>query len=163
GLGGPSVRKPQLEVTIRLVQLMDELGINSADIGLPGASAAARQSIVALAKETTKLRITPNVACRTHPADISGAIEVAVASGVAIETCAFIGSSPIRRVAESWSMDTMRKQVEDSVSLAVKNGLPVMFVTEDTTPGDPETLITLYETAIAAGAGRIFASDTVGP
>ncbi|HLZ47475.1 MAG TPA: 2-isopropylmalate synthase, partial [Candidatus Limnocylindria bacterium] len=75
---------------------------------------------------------------------------------------AFIGSSPIRRYAESWSIDTMRTQVEDAVSLAVKNGLPVMFVTEDTTRADPETLVTLYETAIAAGAGRICASDTVG-
>jgi isopropylmalate/homocitrate/citramalate synthase len=162
GLQGPSVRNPPLEVKIRLLHLMDELGISSADIGLPGASSAARAAIVALARETTRLRITPNVACRTHPADINGAIEASVESGVAIETCAFIGSSPIRRFAESWSIDTMRKQVEDSVSLAVRNGLPVMFVTEDTTRADPETLITLYETAIAAGAGRICASDTVG-
>ena len=162
GLQGPSVRNPPLEVKIQLLHLMDELGISSADIGLPGASSAARATIVTLAKETTKLRITPNVACRTHPADITGAIEASVESGVAIETCAFIGSSPIRRVAESWSIDVMRKQVEDSVSLAVKNGLPVMFVTEDTTRADPETLVVLYETAIAAGAGRICASDTVG-
>ena len=153
GLQGPSVRNPPLEVKIRLLHLMDELGISSADIGLPGASSAARAAIVALAKETTKLRITPNVACRTHPADINGAIEASVESGVAIETCAFIGSSPIRRFAESWSIDTMRKQVEESVTLAVKNGLPVMFVTEDTTRADPETLITLYETAIGAARG----------
>lgn len=162
GLQGPSVRNPPLDVKLRLLHLMDALGIDSADIGLPGASPQARLEIVALAKETTKLKLTPNVACRTHPADINGAIEAAVASGVAIETCAFIGSSPIRRYAESWSIDTMRAQVEDAVSLATKNGLPVMFVTEDTTRADPETLVTLYETAIAAGAGRICASDTVG-
>jgi isopropylmalate/homocitrate/citramalate synthase len=162
GLQGPSVRNPPLDVKLRLLHLMDDLGIDSADIGLPGASPQARAEIVALAKETAKLRITPNVACRTHPADINGAIQAAVSSGVAIETCAFIGSSPIRRYAESWSIDTMRRQVEDAVSLAVKNGLPVMFVTEDTTRADPETLITLYETAIAAGAKRICASDTVG-
>ena len=162
GLQGPSVRNPPLDVKLRLLRLMDRLGIDSADIGLPGASPRARAEIVALARETTKLKITPNVACRTHPADINGAIEAAVESGVAIETCAFIGSSSIRRVAESWSLDTMRKQVEESVSLAVKNGLPVMFVTEDTTRADPETLVTLYETAIAAGAKRICASDTVG-
>jgi 2-isopropylmalate synthase len=162
GLQGPSVRNPPLGVKIRLLQLMDQLGIASADIGLPGASPRARAEIVALAKETAKLRITPNVACRTHPADINGAIQAAVESGVAIETCAFIGSSPIRRATESWSIDTMRKQVEESVSLATKNGLPVMFVTEDTTRADPETLITLFETAIAAGATRICASDTVG-
>ncbi|MEP7003061.1 MAG: LeuA family protein [Chloroflexota bacterium] len=162
GLQGPSVRNPPLEVKIRLLHLMDQLGIDSADIGLPGASAQARAAIVALAKETTKLRITPNVACRTHRADIEGAIQASVESGVAIETCAFIGSSPIRRVAESWSLDTMVKQVEESVTLAVKNGLPVMFVTEDTTRADPETLVRLYDAAIGSGAKRICASDTVG-
>ena len=162
GLQGPSVRNPPLEVKIRLLHLMDALGIDSADIGLPGASPLARATVVALAKETTKLRLRPNVAVRTHPADIQGAIEASVEAGVAIETCAFIGSSPIRRVAESWSLDTMRKNVEDSVSLAVRNGLPVMFVTEDTTRADPATLVTLYDTAIDAGATRICASDTCG-
>jgi 2-isopropylmalate synthase len=162
GLQGPSVRNPPLAVKLRLLHLMDELGIASADIGLPGASPQARETIVALAKETTKLRITPNQAVRTHPADIAGAIQAAVESGVAIETCAFIGSSPIRRVAEHWSLDVMRRNVEESVSLAVRNGLPVMFVTEDTTRADPETLISLYETAIGCGATRICASDTVG-
>ncbi|GAC1455526.1 MAG: hypothetical protein NVSMB8_00940 [Candidatus Limnocylindrales bacterium] len=162
GLQGPSIRNPPLDVKIRLLHLMDALGIESADIGLPGASPQARATVVALAKETTKLRIRPNVAVRTHPADIQGAIDASVEAGVAIETCAFIGSSPIRRVAESWSLDTMRKNVEDSVALAVRNGLPVMFVTEDTTRADPETLVTLYDTAIAAGAGRICVSDTCG-
>ena len=162
GLQGPSVRNPPLEVKIRLLHLMDELGIDSADIGLPGASPQARESIVALAKETKKLRITPNVAVRTHRADIDGAIQASVESGVVIEVCAFIGSSPIRQVAESWSLDTMLKNVEESVNLAVRNGLPVMFVTEDTTRADPETLMALYETAIGCGAKRICASDTVG-
>ncbi|HLZ47227.1 MAG TPA: 2-isopropylmalate synthase, partial [Candidatus Limnocylindria bacterium] len=87
GLQGPSVRNPPLDVKLRLLHLMDDLGIDSADIGLPGASPQARAEIVALAKETAKLRITPNVACRTHPADINGAIQAAVSSGVAIETC----------------------------------------------------------------------------
>ena len=162
GLQGPSVRNPPLEVKIRLLHLMDQLGIDSADIGLPGASPQARESIVALATETKKLRITPNVAVRTHPADVDAAVRVAVESGVAIEVCAFIGSSPIRRVAESWSLDTMLKNVEESVTLAVTNGLPVMFVTEDTTRADPETLVALYEAAIGCGAKRICASDTVG-
>ncbi len=162
GLQGPSVRNPPLEVKIRLLRLMDALGIESADIGLPGASPQARATIVALAKETASLRLTPNCAVRTHPADVRGAIEASVEAGVAIETCAFIGSSPIRRIAESWSLDTMRRNVEESVSLATRNGLPVMFVTEDTTRADPETLIALYEAAIGCGATRICVSDTCG-
>src|ERR671935_844131 len=37
-----------------------------------------------------------------------------------------------------------------------------MFVTEDTTRADPQTLAKLYETAIGAGAKRICMSDTCG-
>ncbi|MBI3521478.1 MAG: 2-isopropylmalate synthase [Chloroflexi bacterium] len=162
GLQGPSVRNPPLAVKIRLLQLMDQLGIESADIGLPGASAQARETIVALAKETVKLRLKPNLAIRTHPADVQGAIEASVEAGVPIEACAFIGSSPIRRLAEDWSLDTMLRSVEESVATLVRAGLAVMFVTEDTTRADPETLIKLNETAIGAGATRICISDTVG-
>jgi len=163
GLQGPSVRNPPIEVKKRLLHLMDALGIDSADIGLPGASERARREIVELARETTRLRtLRPNQAVRTHKADIKGAIEAAVEAGVAIETCAFIGSSPIRRYAEDWSLDTMVRSVEDSVSALVKARLPVMFVTEDTTRADAETLTRLYDTAIAAGATRICVSDTVG-
>ena len=163
GLQGPSVRNPPLEVKKRLLHLMDELAIDSADIGLPGASAQARESIVALAKETTRLRhLKPNCAIRTHPDDVRGAIEAATESGVAIEACAFIGSSPIRRFAEDWTLETMLKSVETSVAALARAGLPVMFVTEDTTRADPETLVRLYDTAIGLGAKRICVSDTVG-
>jgi len=163
GLQGPSVRNPPLEVKRRLLHLMDQLGIDSADIGLPGASPRAREDIVALAKETTKLRrLRPNCAVRTHPDDVRGAIEASADAGVAIETAAFIGSSPIRRFAEDWSLDSMLRSVETSVATLVKAELPVMFVTEDTTRADPETLVRLYDTAIAAGAKRICVSDTTG-
>ncbi len=163
GLQGPSVRNPPLGIKKRLVHLMDALGIDSADIGLPGASGRAREEIVALARETVSLRtLRPNMALRTHPADVRAAIEAATEAGVAIEACAFIGSSPIRRFAEDWSLDVMLRNVEESVTALTKAGLPVMFVTEDTTRADPETLATLYETAIGCGATRICASDTVG-
>jgi 2-isopropylmalate synthase len=163
GLQGPSVRNPPTAVKKRLLHLMDALGIDTADIGLPGASAKARAEIVELARETTKLRtLRPNQALRTHPLDVKAAIEGAVEAGVAIECCAFIGSSPIRRYAEDWSLDTMLKSVETSVATLVAEDLPVMFVTEDTTRADPETLLKLYEVGIGAGATRICVSDTVG-
>jgi len=163
GLQGPSVRNPPTEVKKRLLHLMDQLGIDSADIGLPGASDRARAEIVELAKETTRLKtLRPNMALRTHPLDVTAAIEAAHAAGVAIEACAFIGSSPIRRFAEDWSIDTMLRSVEESVAALTKAGLPVMFVTEDTTRADADTLLRLYDVAIGNGAQRICASDTVG-
>ena len=162
GLQGPSVRNPPLEIKKRLLHLMDALGIDSADIGLPGASPQARATIVALAKETTKLRLRPNIAIRTHPDDVRAAIEASTEAGIPIESCAFIGSSPIRRFAEDWKLETMLRSVETSVAALVKAGIPVMFVTEDTTRADPETLRKLYDTAIDAGAKRICVSDTCG-
>ena len=163
GLQGPSVRNPPLDIKRRLLHLMDQLGIDSADIGLPGASPQARAAIVALAKETTKLKhLRPNCAIRTHPDDVRAAIEASTEAGVPIEACTFIGSSPIRRFAEDWKLDAMVKSVETSVATLVKAGLPVMFVTEDTTRADPQTLDKLYGTAIAAGAKRICVSDTTG-
>ena len=163
GLQGPSVRNPPLAVKKRLLHLMDALGIDTADVGLPGASPQARETIVALARETTRLRhLRPNQAIRTHPLDVQAAIQASIEAGVAIESCAFIGSSPIRRFAEEWSLDTMLRSVEESVTTLTKAGLPVMFVTEDTTRADPETLVRLYETAIGCGAARVCVSDTVG-
>lgn len=163
GLQSPSVRHPPLEVKKRLLHLMDALGIDSADIGLPGASPQARSAIVELARETTKLRkLKPNCAVRTHPADIGAGIAAALEAGVAIEQCAFIGSSPIRRYAEDWQLDTMLRLVEESVNAVTKAGLPCMFVTEDTTRADAGTLKRLYTVAIENGARRICASDTVG-
>src|SRR2546423_2328007 len=161
GLQGPSIRNPPLEIKKRLLHLMDDLGIDSADIGLPGASPQARATIVALARETTKLkRLRPNIAIRTHPDDVRAAIEASTEAGLAIESCTFIGSSPIRRFAEDWKIDTMLKSVETSVATLVKAGLPVMFVTEDTTRADPETLQKLYETAIAAAGQQACISAT---
>ena len=95
GLQGPSVRNPPLEVKKRLLHLMDDLGIDSADIGLPGASPQARATIVALAKETTKLkRLRPNVAIRTHPDDVRAAIEASTEAGIPIKSCRESAQSP---------------------------------------------------------------------
>src|SRR5258708_23765469 len=51
---------------------------------------------------------------------------------------------------------------EGEVTYAVKHGLPVMYVTEDTTRARPETLKALYGAAIDCGATRLCLADTVG-
>src|SRR6266704_2025013 len=50
----------------------------------------------------------------------------------------------------------------EAVTYAVKHGLPVMYVTEDTTRAKPEALKALYGAAIDCGATRICLADTVG-
>jgi 2-isopropylmalate synthase len=149
GLQSPSVRDPELEEKVRLVHLMDELGIDTADI-------------LTLAREMTKLRITPNVACRTLVSDIAPTVEIAQATGAPVEVCAFIGSSPIRQYAEDWQLDEMLRRSREAVEFCVAEGLPCMFVTEDTTRAHPDTVRALYTTAIEAGARRICVCDTCG-
>jgi isopropylmalate/homocitrate/citramalate synthase len=162
GLQSPSALDPDLDAKIRLVRLMDRLGIDTADVGLPGAGERARSHITALVREMAGLRITPNVACRTLVSDIAPVVDVVQATGRPVEVCAFIGSSPIRRYAENWEMETMLTLSREAVAFAVKQGLPCMFVTEDTTRAKPEDVRALYTTAIEAGARRVCVCDTVG-
>jgi 2-isopropylmalate synthase len=162
GLQSPSARDPELADKLGLIHLMDRLGIHTADVGLPGAGARARAHITALVKEMASLRIKANVACRTLVSDIAPVVDVVQATGQPVEVCAFIGSSPIRQFAEGWEMAKMLDLVREAVSFAVKNDLPCMFVTEDTTRAHPDDVRALYSTAIEAGAKRICVCDTCG-
>jgi len=164
GLQSPSVRDPAIETKIELLHLMDRLGIHSADLGLPGAGPRACADITALCREivNAKLTIQPNCAVRTVRSDITPLVEISMKVGMPIEAAAFIGSSPIRQFAEDWTLDDMLRLTEDAVSYAVSQGLPVMYVTEDTCRATPETIKRLYCTAINAGAKRICVCDTVG-
>ena len=164
GLQSPSVRSPSIEQKIRILHLIDELGIDAADIGLPGAGPHIARDVERLAQEivTAKLNVRPNCAARTHVNDIIPIAEAVQKTGLAIECCTFIGSSPIRQYTEGWTLDWLLKNTEDAITFAVKQGLDVMYVTEDTTRADPATLRAIYRCAIAAGAKRICIADTVG-
>lgn len=164
GLQNPSVVDPPVEAKIRILHLMDGLGIHTADIGLPGAGARAREAVRALAAEIvrSRVRIRPNCAARTVLADVRPIAQISQEVGIAIEACTFIGSSFIRQYAEDWTLDVMLRASEEAVTFAVGEGLPVMYVTEDTTRARPETLRKLYATAIECGARRICLADTVG-
>jgi 2-isopropylmalate synthase len=164
GLQSPSVCEPPIERKIELLHLMDALGLDTADIGLPGAGGTHAAGVERLAREIVeqKLKIRPNCAARTHRNDIRPIAEISQRAGIAIEACTFIGSSPIRFYAEEWTLDKLLRLTEEAVSYAVGEGLPVMFVTEDTTRADPETVRALYTTAIRCGARAVCVCDTVG-
>jgi isopropylmalate/homocitrate/citramalate synthase len=164
GLQSPSVRNPTIEEKIAILHRMDALGIDTADIGLPGAGPHVARDVEKLAQAIAKgkLRIGANCAARTVTADIKPIADIAQRTGVAIECCAFIGSSPIRQYAEGWSLDFLKRCTEDALTFAAKQGLTTMYVTEDTTRADPDSLRALYTTAIRAGAKRLCVADTVG-
>lgn len=162
GLQSPSARDPELGEKLELIHLMDGLGIDTADVGLPGASPRAREHILALCREMKDLAITPNVACRTLISDIAPAVEVQQEVGAPIEVCAFIGSSPIRQYTEGWELESMLGMVKEAISFCTAEGIDSMFVTEDTTRAHPDAVRSLYLTAIEAGAKRICVCDTCG-
>lgn len=164
GLQSPSVHIPSVRTRVRILHLMDALGIDTADIGLPGAGGKIKKDTLELARAIARdgLKIQANCAARTLEADVTPILEIQQKAGIPIEACLFIGSSPIRRFAEGWTLEQMLEHTRRSVSYASRNGLNVMYVTEDTIRARPEDLRSLYLTAIEAGAKRICVADTVG-
>ncbi len=164
GLQSPSVRDPSIGEKIAILHLMESLGINMLDLGLPGAGPRAVEAVEALAREIVdaRLKIRPNCAARTHQNDIRPIADICQRVGLPIEAATFLGSSPIRRYTENWTDDFLVRTTESAVKYAVGLGLEVMYVTEDTTRCDPDTIKRLYRTAIECGARAVVVCDTCG-
>src|SRR4030081_1281301 len=164
GLQSPSVRDPSIAEKIEILHLMEALGIDSLDLGLPGAGPRAVEAVTALAREIVahKMKIRANWAARTHENDIRPIGEIVQKTGLRIEAATFIGSSPLRRFTEGWTDDFLLQTTEEAVKYAVSLGLDPMYVTEDTTRCDPDTVKRLYATAINYGARAIVIWDTAG-
>ncbi|MCH9647649.1 MAG: LeuA family protein [Deltaproteobacteria bacterium] len=164
GLQSPSVVSPPLEDKLAILHLIDQLGVETADIGLPGAGPHVVETVTRLAQEIVdqRLAVRPSAAARTMRQDIQPIAEITQKTGLPIRVDCFLGSSPIRQYAEAWDMDRLLKLTHDAVSFSVENGLPVMYVTEDTTRAKPEDLRRLYTAAVEAGARRVCVADTVG-
>ena len=164
GLQSPSVRDPSIEEKIQILHCMESLGINSLDLGLPGAGPRPAADCEALASEIVrcKMKIRANCAARTHENDIRPIAEIVQRTGLNLQAATFIGSSPIRRYTENWTDDFLLETTEKAVKYTLSLGLDSMYVTEDTTRCDPEMVRRLYSTAINCGARAIVICDTAG-
>ena len=164
GLQNPSAFDPSIGEKIEILHLMETLGIDSVNIGLPGAGPRAVEHTEALAREiaVNRMKIKPNCAARTLEADIRPIVEISQRVGIAVEAATFLGSSPIRRLVEDWTVDHLERTTEKAVQFVVAHNLPSMYVTEDTIRTDPATLKRLYSAAIRSGARAIVLCDTVG-
>jgi 2-isopropylmalate synthase len=164
GLQSPSVRDPSIQEKIAILHLMEALGINSLDLGLPGAGQRAVEHTEALAREIVqhKMKIRANCAARTLQNDIRPIAEIVQRTGLKIEAATFLGSSPIRRYTEGWTNDFLLQTTETAVKYAISLGLDAMYVTEDTSRCDPDMVRRLYTTAINCGARAIVICDTAG-
>lgn len=164
GLQSPSVIDPSLDDKVRILHYQHAIGVDKADIGLPGAGAHVQRTVERLAREIVdqKLSQKPSCAARTHENDIRPIVEISQRVGIKLEVDAFIGSSPIRQFAEEWSLDWLIQQSSKAVKFAVDEGLTVMYVTEDTIRSKPEDIDAMYSAAIQAGATAVCVCDTVG-
>ena len=164
GIQNPSVVDPGIGDKVEILHLLDEVGVYSTDVGLPGAGARAFEDVLRLCTEVrdNNLKIKPTCAGRTLVQDIEPMVEVSQKAGMPVEVMTFIGSSPIRQLAENWSAELIIERAVKAIDFAVKEGLPVTFVTEDTTRSRPDLLTDLFRAAIDHGATRLCLCDTVG-
>ena len=164
GLQSPSVTDPSIEEKLRIVQLMEDLGITAADVGLPCAGPRAYADVKAIAEyvRDNGLKLRVCAAGRTVPGDMAPIADIQQKTGVPLTAYAFIGSSPIRQYAENWTLDHLLRASAEAIDFCVKENLDVCYVTEDTTRSAPTTLDRLFRNAIDHGASRLCLSDTVG-
>jgi 2-isopropylmalate synthase len=164
GIQSPSVIDPSIEDKLRLVELANDLGIDTMDIGLPGAGKRAIEDVTTIARhiKANRLRIKPSCAARTHQHDVQAVIDISQEVGIEIEVLCFIGSSPIRQYAEDWDLPRMLQLSADAIDLGRRYDLPVSYVTEDTTRSQPQVLTRLFTNAVEHGAHRLIVCDTVG-
>ncbi|NOY24644.1 MAG: 2-isopropylmalate synthase [Oligoflexia bacterium] len=164
GIQSPSVTDPTIDEKLEMVRMMDALGVGSLDVGLPGAGQRAVEDVRVLVEAIRDegLKIRPHCAARTHANDIRPVIELSEQTGVRIGVYAFLGTSPVRKLAEDWDDKLLEKRTRAAASMTVQAGLPFCFVTEDTVRSHPQTLQRLFTAAIEEGASRLCLCDTVG-
>src|SRR4029079_16576363 len=111
GIQSPSVVDPTIDDKIRLVELANELGIDTMDIGLPGAGQRAVDDVTTIAEhiKRNRLAIKPGCVARTPLTDVQSGIDISQKVGIELEILCFIGSSPIRQYAEDWDLARMLK------------------------------------------------------
>jgi 2-isopropylmalate synthase len=164
GIQSPSVKDPPIEVKQELLALAASLGIDSFDLGLPGAGPRAVEDVTRLIEfaEREKLNVEYGCAARTHQADIRAVADIAEKTGQEIVVYAFLGSSPIRAYAEDWDVDLLVERTIMAADLCGEIGLPMTFVTEDTTRTPPTVLDKVFRMAVDHGVIRLCLCDTVG-
>lgn len=164
GLQSPSVKHPSLAEKLVGLSLMNALGVEYVNLGMPSASPRALSEAVALCREiaTRGYPIRPVCAGRTLVEDVSAIVEVSQRAGLGVEASLFVGSSPIRAVAEDWDLDFLLGQSRAAIDAARHADLAVTFVAEDSTRARPETLRSLFGAAVERGASRVCLCDTVG-
>src|SRR5438270_9399094 len=78
GIQSPSVVDPSIDDKLRLVDLANELGIDTMDIGLPGAGKRAIEDVTTIAQhlKDSRLKVKASCAARTHLDDVQAIVDI---------------------------------------------------------------------------------------
>ena len=146
-----------LEEKVELAKMIDDLGVDVMNCGIPAISEGELQAVKAIAKEGLR-NASVLGACRTIRSDIDACIKADVD-----EVSPFIAISDVHL---KYKLKKTREEAiamaVDSVTYAKEHGLKVTIVTEDTVRADLDVVQLLYNACIDAGADRALFCDTVG-
>ncbi|MFQ5417388.1 MAG: 2-isopropylmalate synthase, partial [Myxococcota bacterium] len=149
-----------LSEKVTLARQLEKLGVDVIEAGFPVASQGDFEAVQAVARELTETTVCG--LARTGREDIERAGEALEhARHPRIHT--FIATSDIH-LEHKLRMD--RAQVLEEVDRSVRQARgmvdDVEFSAEDATRSDPEYLVEVFQTALAAGASTLNVPDTVG-
>jgi D-citramalate synthase len=140
---------------IKLIEAMEEAGIDTVDVGLPIVSLNEAKNIKNILSRKWNINLAVSIRAKKQDVD------VALSCG-AREAFLFI---PVSDLHLQYKFNTSRQQAEEralqSVEYAVKNGITVDFVAEDTARADMAFIIPLFDRVARAGADKIIICDTV--
>jgi isopropylmalate/homocitrate/citramalate synthase len=144
-----------VEEKLELVDALAQVGVRWLDAGMPAVSADERAFLRA-ATGRTEARIGASVRAVVEECQLAidcGCDEIFVICPV----------SPLHRT-QRLGMDeaALRRRIEAVVQTIVRSGRTCNMVAEDASRTDPIELQQLLETALNAGADRLFLCDTVG-
>ncbi|MDD3840175.1 MAG: homocitrate synthase [Clostridia bacterium] len=141
---------------IRIAKLLDEVGVDQMEVGIPVMGGEEKKAIKAIVKANLNASIM--AWNRAVIKDIQESIDCGVdAVAISISTSDIHIKYKLQKSRE-WVLDSMVRAVE----YAKKNGLYVSANAEDASRSDQEFLIQYAKAAKQAGADRIRFCDTVG-
>ncbi len=145
------------EEVIDLVHLLDEAKIDFIDLGFPIVSDTEFKTI----KSITRKGLSHAETVATARA-LKSDIDTAKRSGV--DRVAIFAPTSDILIKNKFNKNRkyILKIIEDSIKYAIKKGMKVAFIAEDSTRTDEKFLINVYERAYYSGADIIIFADTVG-
>jgi len=145
---------------LRFAHALADLGVDVIEAGFPASSAADLEGCRAIARGVRGATVAALARC--HSGDIESAAR-ALEGAADPRIHVFISTSPLHREHKlGLSRDEVLERALMGVRLARRHADDVEFSAEDALRTEPEFLVEVCETALAAGARTLNIPDTVG-